>query len=146
MHSMLHVTDSPILGQERLVLGSFKMAEIEWESIAPCLLNLREKCELGFEEATYPIATNVFNGVELALSVIRYITDSADERQPLFVELCECFGESHRYLWQQVLEIGRNTTSAVDLEVPSTSRNGRGRPVFNIPAIVTEELREIGFT
>ena len=47
-------------------LGSFKMAEIEWESIAPCLLNLLGNCELGFEEATYPIAANVFNGVELA--------------------------------------------------------------------------------
>ena len=44
-------------------------------------LNLLGKCELGFEEATYPIAANVFNGVELVLSVIRYIADSADERQ-----------------------------------------------------------------
>ena len=42
------------------------MAEIEWESIAHCLLNLLGNCELGFEEATYPIAANVFNGVELA--------------------------------------------------------------------------------
>ena len=42
------------------------MADIEWESIAPCLLNLLGNCELGFKEATYPIATNVFNGVELA--------------------------------------------------------------------------------
>ena len=42
------------------------MAEIEWESIAPCLLNLLEKCEQGFEEATYSIAAYVFNGVELA--------------------------------------------------------------------------------
>ena len=57
------------------------MAEIEWESIAPCLLNLLEKCELGFEEATYPIAANVFSGFERAPSVIRYIVDSADERQ-----------------------------------------------------------------
>ena len=57
------------------------MAEIEWKSIAPCLLSL-----LGLEEATYPITTNVFHGVELALSVIRFIADSADERQPLFVK------------------------------------------------------------
>ena len=56
------------------------MAEIErWKSIAPCLLSLLEKCELGFEEATYPITANVFNGVELTLSVIRFIADSADE-------------------------------------------------------------------
>ena len=41
------------------------MVEIEWQSIAPCLLNLLGNCELGFEEATYPIAANVFNGVEL---------------------------------------------------------------------------------
>ena len=57
------------------------MAEIEWKSIAPCLLSLLEKCE-----STYPIAANVFNGVKLAFFLIRFIVDSADERQPLFVE------------------------------------------------------------
>ena len=62
------------------------MAEIEWKSVAPCLLSLLEKCELGFEESTHPIAANVFNGVKLALFLIRFIMDSADERQPLFVE------------------------------------------------------------
>ena len=63
------------------------MAEIErWKSIAPCLLSLLEKCELGFEETTYPITANVFNGVELTLSVIRFIADRADELQPLFVK------------------------------------------------------------
>ena len=62
------------------------MAEIErWKSFAPCFLSLLEKCELGFEEATYSTAANVFNGVELVLSVFRFIADSADERQPLFV-------------------------------------------------------------
>ena len=59
------------------------MAEIEWKSIAPYLLSLLEKCELGLEEAKYPITANVFNGVELALSVIRFIADSADELQPV---------------------------------------------------------------
>ena len=48
------------------------MAEIEWGSIAPCLLNLLGNCELGFEEATYPIAANVFNGVELAYQLFVY--------------------------------------------------------------------------
>ena len=62
------------------------MAEIEWKSIAPYLLSLLEKCELGLEEAKYPITANVFNGVELALSVIRFIADSTDELQPLFVK------------------------------------------------------------
>ena len=57
------------------------MAEIEWKSIAPCLLSLLEKCE-----STYPIAANVFNGVKLAFFLIRFIVDSANERQPLFVE------------------------------------------------------------
>ena len=42
------------------------MAEIEWKSIAPYLLSLLEKCELGLEEAKYPITASVFNGVELA--------------------------------------------------------------------------------
>ena len=63
------------------------MAEIErWKSSAPRLLSLLEKCELGLEEASYPITANVFNGVESALSVIRFIADSADELQPLFVK------------------------------------------------------------
>ena len=119
------------------------MAEIDWESLASCLLNLLDKCELAFDETTYPIAANAFNGVELALSVIRHIADSADEQQSLFVELCECFGEIHQLLWQQVVDIGRRTTSAVDLGIPSTSSNG---PFFNIPPIVLEELRGIGFT
>ena len=57
------------------------MAETEWKSIAPCLLSLLEKCE-----STYLIAANVFNGVKLAFFLIRFIVDSADERQPLFVE------------------------------------------------------------
>ena len=122
------------------------MAEIDWESLASCLLNLLDKCELALDETTYPIAANAFNGVELALSVIRHIADSADEQQSLFVELCECFGEIHQLLWQQVVDIGRRTTSAVDLGIPSTSSNGRGRPFFNIPPIVLEELRGIGFT
>ena len=52
----------------------------------PCLFSLLEKCELGLEEATYPVTANVFNGVELALSVIRFIADSADELQPFFVK------------------------------------------------------------
>ena len=47
------------------------MAEqIEWEPLALSLLNLLDKCEIDSEEVTYPIAANVFNGVEMALSVI----------------------------------------------------------------------------
>ena len=47
------------------------MAEqIEWEPLALSLLNLLDKCEIDFEEVTYPIAANVFNGVEMALPVI----------------------------------------------------------------------------
>ena len=34
------------------------------------LLNLLDKCEIDFKEVTYPIAANVFNGVEMALPVI----------------------------------------------------------------------------
>ena len=44
------------------------MAEqIEWEPLALSLLNLLDKCEIDSEEVTYPIAANVFNGVEMAL-------------------------------------------------------------------------------
>ena len=47
------------------------MAEqIEWEPLTLSLLNLLDKCEIDFEEVTYPIAANVFNGVEMALPVI----------------------------------------------------------------------------
>ena len=75
------MTDSPILGQEGLI--SYALSR--WRilsgkvliSIVPYLLNLLGNSELGFKEAIYPIAANVFNGVELALSVIRYIADSA---------------------------------------------------------------------
>ena len=38
--------------------------------MALSLLNLLDKCEIDFEEVTYPIAANVFNGVEMALPVI----------------------------------------------------------------------------
>ena len=83
------------------------MAEIEWESLASCLFNLLDKCELAFDEATYPIAANAFNGVELALSVIRYIADSAHEQQSLFLELCECCGEIHQHTLSSVAVKGR---------------------------------------
>ena len=47
------------------------MAEqIEWEPLALSLLNLLDKCEIDFEEVTYPIAANVFNCLEMALPVI----------------------------------------------------------------------------
>ena len=39
-------------------------------AFALSLLNLLDKCEIDFEEVTYPIAANVFNGVEMALPVI----------------------------------------------------------------------------
>ena len=47
------------------------MAEqIEWEPLALSLLNWLDKFEIDSEEVTYPIAANVFNSVEMALSVI----------------------------------------------------------------------------
>ena len=74
-----------------------KMAEqIEWESLALSLLNLPDRCEIDSEELTYPIAANVFNGVEVALSVIIFMADTVNnERQPLFLDLRECFCEIH---------------------------------------------------
>ena len=60
----------------------------EWEPLALSL----DKCEIDSEEVTYPIAANVFNGVEMALSVILVMADTInDERQSLFLELGECF-------------------------------------------------------
>ena len=56
--------------------------QIELEPLALSLLILLEKCEIDSEEVTYPIATNVFNGVEMALSVILVMADTInDERQ-----------------------------------------------------------------
>ena len=44
--------------------------------MALSLLNLLDKCEIDSEEVTYPITANVFNGVEMALSVI--LVESVD--------------------------------------------------------------------
>ena len=43
---------------------------IEWEALVRRLLNLLDKGEIDPEEVSYPIAANVFNGVEMAVSVI----------------------------------------------------------------------------
>lgn len=121
--------------------------QIEWETLALSLLILLDKCEVDSEEVTYPIATNVFNGVEMALSVILVMADTNnDERQSLFLELGECFCEIHRYWRQQLAETDRRTTSAVDLGTPSCKRSGRGRPSFGIPPAILEELRGLRFT
>ena len=63
------------------------MAEqIEWQPLSLSLLNLLDKCEIDSEEVTYPIAANVFNGVEMALSVILVMADTInDERQSLIL-------------------------------------------------------------
>ena len=48
-----------------------KIAEqIEWEPLALSLLNLLDNCEIDSEEVAYPIVADVFNSVEMALSVI----------------------------------------------------------------------------
>ena len=124
------------------------MAEqIEWDPLALSLLNLLDKCEIDSEEVTYPIAANVFNGVEMALSVILVIAETInDELQSLFLELGECFCEIHRYWWQQLVETERRKTSAVDLGRPSCKRSGLGKPSFDIPPAILEELRGLGFT
>lgn len=124
------------------------MAEqIEWGPLAVCLLNLLDKCEIDSEEVTYPVAANLFNSVEVALSVIVFMADTInDEQQSFFAELRECFSELHRYLWQQLSEVERRTTRAVDLGQPSRRRSGRGRPAFDIPPSIFEELRGLGFT
>ena len=56
------------------------MAEqIEWEPLALSQLNLLDKCEIHSEEVTYPITANVFNGVEMALSVILVVADTIND-------------------------------------------------------------------
>ena len=76
------------------------------------------------------------------------MADAADDdRQPFFCELGECFREIHRYWWQELSKIERRTTSAVDLGTPCRKRGPRGgRPSFDIPPSILEELRGLGFT
>ena len=64
----------------------------------------------------------------------------------LFLELGECFCKIHRYWWQQLAETERRPTSAVDLCKPSCKRSRHGRPPFDIPPAILEELRGLGFT
>ena len=62
------------------------MAE-QIEPLALSLLNLLDKCETDSEEVAYPFTANVFNGVEIALSVILVMADTInDERQSLLLE------------------------------------------------------------
>ena len=56
--------------------------QIDWEPLALSL----DKFEIDSEEVTYPIAANVFNGVEMALSVILVMADTiTHERQSLIL-------------------------------------------------------------
>lgn len=59
-----------------------KMAEqIEWESLVLSLLNSLDRCEIDSKELIYPIAANVYNGVEVALSVIIFMADTVNNEQ-----------------------------------------------------------------
>ena len=120
----------------------------DWESLELCLLNFLENCEIDSEEITYPIVANLFNCTEMALSVILAMADAADhDRQPFFRDLGECFREIYRYWWQELSKIESRTTSAVDLGTPCRIRGPRGgRPSFDIPPSILEELRGLGFT
>ena len=120
----------------------------DWESLELCLLNFLENCEIDSEEITYPIVANLFNCTEMALSVILAMADAADDdRQPFFRDLGECFREIYRYWWQELSKIESRTTSAVDLGTPCRERRPRGgRPSFDIPPFILEELRGLGFT
>ena len=76
------------------------------------------------------------------------MADAADDdRQPFFRDLGECFREIYRYWWQELSKIESRTTSVVDLGTPCCIRGPRGgRPSFDIPPSVLEELRGLGFT
>ena len=120
----------------------------DWESLEPCLLNFLEKCQIDSEEITYPIVANLFNCTEMALSVILAMADAAEnDRQPFFRDLGECFREIYRCWWQELSKIESRTTSAMDLGTPCHKRGPRGgRPSFDIPPSILEELRGLGFT
>ena len=122
--------------------------DADWESLELCLLNFLEKCEIDSEEITCPIVANLFNCTEMALSVILAMADAADDdRQPFFRDLGECFREIYRYWWQELSKIESRTTSAMDLGTPCRKRGPRGgRPSFDIPPSILEELRGLGFT
>ena len=64
------------------------MAEqIEWEPLALSQLNLLDKCEIDSEEVTYPITANVFNGIEMVLSVILVVADTINDSLGMFLKL-----------------------------------------------------------
>ena len=68
------------------------MAEqIEWEPLALSQLNLLDKCEIDSEEVTYPITANVFNGVEMVLSVILVVADTINDSLGMFLKLLIVF-------------------------------------------------------
>ena len=58
---------------------------IEWEPLALSLINILDKCKIYSEEVTYPIAANVFNGVEMALSVILVMADTINDERQSFI-------------------------------------------------------------
>ena len=68
------------------------MAEqIEGEPLALSQLNLLDKCEIDSEEVTYPITANVFNGVEMVLSVILVVADTINDSLGMFLKLLIVF-------------------------------------------------------
>ena len=120
----------------------------DWESLELCLLNFLEKCEIDSEEITYPIVANLFNCTEMALLFLRWQTLlTMIDTELFFRDLGECFREIYRYWWQELSKIESRTTSAVELGTPCRIRGPRGgRPSFDIPPSILEELRGLGFT
>ena len=60
--------------------------ELQWENLAPCLLNLLDSCEIGIEDATYSTVANMFSAVELT-----------------FIIRCSCY--EHRRLIQTIQKL-----------------------------------------
>ena len=63
-----------------------------------------------------------------------------------FLNLVSVFAQFIDTGGNNLLRLRERKTSAVDLGKPSCKRSGRGRPSFDIPPAILEELRELGFT
>ena len=115
------------------------ISESLWEDSFPGLVPLLNICECNSLNVNFdvPSAAVLFNQLDMTLSVLRSVSDAVVNMANIdqFQELCSCFSEIHLYWWNRMAEIGRRTTSMVDMGPRSVAVSGAGRPRFVIGLI-----------
>ena len=108
-----------------------------WEDFFSGLVYLLDICEYNSLNVNleFPSAAVLFNQLEVTLSVLRSVSDGVENmaNTDQFQELCACFSEIHTYWWNRMAEIGRRTTSMVDMGPLSVAVSGAGRRRLLIP-------------